>query len=44
MKFMERRFKPVFNYDLEESNRIMKRGISPIGCGVGNNGRSLCTY
>lgn len=45
MKFMERRFKPVFNYDLEESNRIMKRGISPIGCGVGNrDGRAYIVF
>ena len=45
MEFMERRFKPVFNYDLEESNRIMKRGISPIGCGVGNrDGRAYIVF
>ena len=32
---MNRNFKPTFNYDMEESNKLIKLGIFPIGCGIG---------
>ena len=28
--------KPIYNYDLQECNLLFKKGIHPIGCGVGN--------
>ena len=28
--------KPVYNYDIEECNQLFKKGIFPIGCGVGD--------
>lgn len=28
--------KPVYNYDIEECNKLFKKGIFPIGCGVGD--------
>ena len=28
--------KPVYNYDLEECNQLFKKGIFPIGCGIGD--------
>jgi len=30
------RNKPVYNYDIEECNQLFKKGIFPIGCGVGD--------
>ncbi len=28
--------KPIYNYDLKECNLLFKKGIYPIGCGVGD--------
>ena len=28
--------KPIYNYDLQECNLLFKKGIHPIGCGVGD--------
>ena len=28
--------KPVYNYDIEECNQLFKKGVYPIGCGVGD--------
>lgn len=28
--------KPIYNYDLEECNRLFKKGVFPIGCGIGD--------
>lgn len=28
--------KPVYNYDIEECNQLFKKGIFPIGCGIGD--------
>lgn len=30
------RTKPIFNYDIEECNLLFKRGVFPIGCGIGD--------
>ena len=30
-----RNIKPIYNYDLQECNLLFKKGIHPIGCGVG---------
>ena len=34
--------KPVFNYDIEQCNRLFKKGVMPIG--VGTNNRSGNVY
>ena len=28
--------KPIYNYDLQECNLLFKKGIHPIGCGIGD--------
>ena len=28
--------KPIYNYDLKECNLLFKKGVHPIGCGVGD--------
>lgn len=28
--------KPVYNYDIEECNQLFKKGVYPIGCGIGD--------
>lgn len=32
--------KYIYNYSLEECNRLFKKGIYPIGCGVNDNTQS----
>ena len=29
--------KPIYNYDLKECNLLFKKGIHPIGCGIGDS-------
>lgn len=31
-----RNIKPIYNYNLQECNLLFKKGIHPIGCGVGD--------
>ena len=26
--------KPIYNYDLEQCNKLFKKGVNPIGCGI----------
>lgn len=33
--------KPVYNYDIEQCNRLFKKGIVPIGVGTNNNSGSV---
>ena len=32
----KKNIKPIYNYDLKECNLLFKKGIHPIGCGVGD--------
>ena len=42
---MERVVKPTFNYDIAESNQLIKLGFSPIGCGIGDkDGRPYIVF
>ena len=42
---MERIVKPTFNYDIAESNQLIKLGFSPIGCGIGDkDGRPYIVF
>lgn len=34
---MNMKTKPVYNYDLDQVNRLFKRGIFPIGIGTNKN-------
>ena len=44
--FMQNKnLKPIYNYDLEESNLLFKRNIRPIGCGIGDkDGRPYIVF
>jgi hypothetical protein len=33
--------KPIYNYDLEQCNRLFKKGVVPIGVGTNNNSGSV---
>ena len=44
-EIMERIVKPTFNYDIAESNQLIKLGFSPIGCGIGDkDGRPYIVF
>ncbi len=34
--------KPIYNYDLQECNLLFKKGIHPIGCGIGDRDGRVC--
>lgn len=30
------RNKPIYNYNIEQCNQLFKKGVNPIGCGIGD--------